>query len=127
MNIGLITNLPDAQDRYLKNTNGSDAINAIGGANSFVLTQTNLPSVNFTGTTNTTGAHTHNYLDNPTTANNVVAGTNNPLANNSSINTQTSLAGNHSHTVTFYLGGSSTPVNLTPNYIITNVFIYLGN
>ncbi|KFF18072.1 hypothetical protein [Chryseobacterium sp. JM1] len=127
--LGFSTNLPDASDRYLKNTSGTDNIGTAAGANSFTLTQANLPNVTFSGSTNTTGNHTHTYTDNPlnTAANGVASGTNNPISDTSSVNDNTNSSGDHNHTLSFSLGGSSQPVSLVPNNIITNVFIYLGS
>ncbi|MBB6372513.1 hypothetical protein [Chryseobacterium shigense] len=127
--LGFAANLPDASDRYLKSTSGADTPGTSAGANSFTLAQTNLPNFTFSGSTNTTGSHTHTYTDNPqnTAANGVVSGTNNPVSNTASIDTNTDNAGAHTHTLSFSLGGTSQPVNLIPNNIITNVFIYLGN
>ncbi|WP_048505894.1 hypothetical protein [Chryseobacterium angstadtii] len=127
--LGFSTNLPDASDRYLKNTSGTDSMGTSAGVNSFTLTQANLPNVTFSGTTNTTGSHTHTYTDNPvnSAANGVASGTNNPVSDTSSVNDTTSSNGAHTHTLSFSLGGSSQPVNFVPDNIITNVFIYLGN
>ncbi|WP_336733656.1 hypothetical protein [Chryseobacterium sp. VD8] len=126
--LGFTTNLPDATDRFLKNTSGTDNLAAVSGADTFTITQANLPNVTFTGTTNTTGSHTHTYTDNPlnSTTNDVVSGTNNPISDTSSVNDTTSTDGNHTHSLSFTLG-SSQPVSMQPNNIITNVFIYLGN
>lgn len=127
--LGFSTNLPDATDRYLKNTSGTDNIGTAAGANSFTLAQANLPNVTFSGSTNTTGSHTHTYTDNPlnTAANGVASGNNNPISDTSSVNDITNSSGDHTHTLSFTLGGSSQPVSLVPNNIITNVFIYLGS
>lgn len=126
--LGFSVILPDATDRYLKNTSGSDNIGTGSGSDTFVLTQANLPNVNFTGTTNTTGSHTHTYTDNPanSTTNGVAAGTNNPLSNAASVNDTTFSSGAHTHSLSFTLG-SSQAVTLKPDNIITNAFIYLGN
>lgn len=125
--LGFSSNLPDASDRYLKNTNGPDSPGTAAGVNSFTLSQANLPNFTFSGTTNTTGNHSHTYTDNPTTVASVASGNNNPVSNTASVDTNTDNAGAHTHTLSFSLGGSSQPVNLVPNHIITNVFIYLGS
>jgi len=124
--LGFSTNLPDATDRFLKNTNGTDAVKTVAGADTFTISRANLPNVTFSGTTNTTGNHTHTYTDNPATTTNVAAGTNNPVGNNVTLNSTTFSSGTHTHTLSFALG-SSQAVSLEPNNIITNVFIYLGN
>ncbi|GAA5086526.1 hypothetical protein GCM10023210_08490 [Chryseobacterium ginsengisoli] len=126
--LGFTTNLPDATDRFLKNTGGTDNLATASGTDNFTLTQANLPNVTFTGTTNVTGNHTHTYTDNPVNSatNGVVSGTNNPISDTSSVNDNTTTDGNHTHSLSFTLG-SSQPVNIQPNNIVTNVFIYLGN
>lgn len=126
--LGFSTTLPDATDRYLKNTSGSDNIGTAAGANTFTITQANLPNVTFNGTTDTTGSHTHTYTDNPanTVSNGVASGTNNPISDASSVNDTTATAGAHTHSLSFTLG-SSQALSLDPNNIITNVFIYLGS
>ncbi|GAB0156020.1 hypothetical protein CHRYSEOSP005_12820 [Chryseobacterium sp. Alg-005] len=125
--LGFTTNLPDASDRFLKTTNGTDNIGTSSGADTFTLVQANLPNVTFSGTTNTTGSHTHNYTDNPTTTTAAASGVNNPISNAANVNDTTSNTGAHTHTLSFSLGGSSSPVSFEPNHIITNVFIYLGS
>lgn len=125
--LGYSTNLPDASDRYMKNTSGSDAMSSVAGSDNFSLTQANLPNVNFIGTTNVSGSHTHTYADNLTTAHNLASGSSNPLANNANVNATTGSAGAHTHTLSFSLGGTSQAISLKPDNIITNVFIYLGN
>ncbi|WP_175622878.1 hypothetical protein [Chryseobacterium schmidteae] len=125
--LGISTNLLNATDRFLKNTNGTETLGNLSGSDSFTLTQANLPNFNFTGTTSTDGNHTHSYNDNTATANNVVSGTSNPIANNSSTNFNTGASGDHTHAYSFSLGGSTQPISLKPGHIITNVFIYLGN
>lgn len=125
--LGFATNLPDASDRFLKTTNGSDNLGTSSGADTFTIAQANLPNVTFSGTTNTTGNHTHNYTDNPTTTIAVASGGNNPVSNAGNVNDTTGNAGAHTHTLSFSLGGSSTPVSFEPSHIITNVFIYLGS
>lgn len=126
--LGFSVILPDATDRYLKNTSGSDNLGTASGSDTFTLVQANLPNVTFTGTTNMTGSHTHTYTDNPAnaTTNGVAAGTNNPISNTASVNDTTFSSGAHTHSLSFTLG-SSQAVSLKPDNIITNVFIYLGN
>lgn len=124
--LGFTTNLPDATDRFLKNTSGTDAVKTVAGVDNFTIARANLPNITFSGTTNTTGNHTHTYTDNPATTINVASGTNNPVGNNVTLNSTTFSSGSHTHTFSFALG-SSQAVSLEPNNIITNVFIYLGN
>lgn len=125
--LGFAANLPNAADRFLKNKNlPANVAGTLAGVDTFTIARANLPNFNFAGTTDTEPNHTHTYTDNPVTAINVAAGTNNPVANNVAANFDVFTAGAHTHTLTFALG-SSTPVNFEPGNIITNVFIYLGN
>ncbi|WP_353097111.1 hypothetical protein [Empedobacter brevis] len=124
--IGLAGNLPNSTDRILKGINGGETVNTNGGSNTFTILKANLPNINYTGTTDATGAHTHTYLDNPATTINVATGTNNPIAAHNETSKTTANAGNHTHSITFALGGNNTPVNSKPKSLITNTFIYLG-
>jgi hypothetical protein len=74
--LGFTTNLPDATTAYLVQDNGT--MGNVSGSNSRTIAQSNLPNVNFTGTTSSDGAHTHTV---------------DPVAFNSANN------GNHAHTV----------------------------
>jgi hypothetical protein len=55
--LGFGTNLPDASNSYLSQ-NGA-AMGAVSGSNTVVLSQANLPNVNFTGTSGNNGNHAH--------------------------------------------------------------------
>lgn len=84
--LGIGANLPDASNTYLSQNGG--AMGAVSGSNSVVLSQANLPNVNFTGTSGNNGNHAHN-VDPPLT--------------------YTNNAGNHYHQMPFnnddYNGG----------------------
>ncbi|MGX7668168.1 hypothetical protein [Flavobacterium pedocola] len=133
--IGIASNLPNADDRFLKAKNGSDAVGSSAGSHAFTIAQTNLPNVNFTGTTNTTGAHSHNVDSFIGTENIGLLSTtiltlfqiaNVAKETTTTVARTTQDSGNHSHTVSFNSGGSNTPVDRTPKYLATNIFIYLG-
>ena len=55
--LGIGTNLPDATDSYLVQKSGASGV--ISGSNTVTLAQTNLPNVNFTGTSGDAGSHNH--------------------------------------------------------------------
>jgi hypothetical protein len=55
--LGFSGNLPNATNTYLSQAGGT--LGAVAGANTVVLTQANLPSVNFTGTAALGGGHEH--------------------------------------------------------------------
>jgi hypothetical protein len=133
--IGIPTNLPDGNDRFLKAKTGSETLGSSGGSQTFTIAQSNLPNVNFTGSTNAQGVHNHN-LDSYVGSENigllsttlltlfVTEAVAKETMNTTSRTTQNS--GTHTHTVSFNSGGSDTPVDKTPRYIATNIFIYLG-
>jgi len=56
--IGIGANLPDASNTYLSQNGG--AMGTVSGSNTVVLSQANLPNVNFTGTSGNNGNHSHN-------------------------------------------------------------------
>ncbi|WP_413533903.1 hypothetical protein [Empedobacter brevis] len=126
--LGFTDKLPNLIDAYLKNKSNSEAMNVINGRNNFIITQANLPNVNFTGTTSSVDNHTHTYLDNPNTTINASYDSNqtNPLANTTAQNFVTS-SNTHSHDVLLPLNGNNQPVDYKPKSITTNVFIYLGS
>ncbi|MES2812969.1 MAG: hypothetical protein V4670_10910 [Bacteroidota bacterium] len=125
--MGFLGNLPNATDRFLKANDGTETLGNTGGSATIVVGQTNLPNVNFTGTTNSTGEHTHSYTDqgDTTIINLGLVGLANG-ADNTSGSYTTGSAGNHSHTVTVASGGSNTPITNEPAHIVTNIFVYLG-
>lgn len=133
--IGIAANLPDGADRFLKAKTGSEPLGSYGGNHTFTIAQNNLPNVDFTGTTDAVGAHTHDvdsYIGTEnigllsTTALTVFY-TESVAKESMNSTTKTSQAsGDHTHTVSFNSGGSSTAVDKTPRYIATNIFIYLG-
>lgn len=55
--LGFSGNLPNANNAYLVQNGGT--IGSTTGSNTTILTQANLPNVNFTGTTASAGDHTH--------------------------------------------------------------------
>ncbi|MEZ4917093.1 MAG: hypothetical protein R2836_08940 [Chitinophagales bacterium] len=130
------SNLPNATDKVLKQKSGS--LFSSGGNNSVTIAQTNLPNVNFSGSTSTAGNHNHsfytaNHDTNSSSSQGYPAGNNHDAfrttdrrqrtENNGTIQN----AGNHSHTVTVNSGGSGSALNIENNYLNVNTFIYLGN
>lgn len=140
--LGFTSNLPNANDSFLKGKAGLETIGTSGGSNNRILVQENLPNVMFSGTTNSTGAHSHNYEDkyHGSTENlNIVTGLLGILSGvvlnimNNDVGSPvvsndigiSSLAGSHNHTVTINTGGSSAPLPL-PAHLVVNTFVYLG-
>ncbi|MGG5210207.1 hypothetical protein ACQWU4_14885 [Chryseobacterium sp. MIQD13] len=130
VSLGFATNLPNADDRFIKTKDTSETLGLLSGSSTIALTQANLPNVTFMGSTNSAGDHSHTYIDrgSGTTTN---SGTGpagmNPEADDTVGTYTTGTSGNHSHQVSMLSGGSSQPVNINPSYLVTNVFIYLGN
>lgn len=95
-----------------------------GGAETVTLAQANLPNVTLTGTTNTTGSHTHSYgFDNPLNATGGGAGSIYGAAGGTY---DTSSSGSHSHTVTTSsINGNvtQTAVNKLPPLVLTTFII----
>lgn len=126
ISLGFTTNLPNADDRVLKHPAATESVGDTGGQATTVLTQANLPNVTFSGTTSTTGNHSHTIsrglgsdqvrhsADATRTFFNVTG------------TTATSTSGNHSHTVSVSSGGSSQGFDRYQPYIVFNTFIYLG-
>ena len=132
---GLGMNLIDASDRFLKATDGSETIGSFTGNDTFMITQPNLPNVDFSGTTNSSGSHTHNvdsYLGIQVigllSTSALTLFTTQQVSKDETITTvdNTQLSGDHSHNITVNSGGTSTPVNRVPSYLTTNIFIYLA-
>tara|TARA_R110002020_G_scaffold145603_1_gene319059 strand:+ start:10818 stop:11669 length:852 start_codon:yes stop_codon:yes gene_type:complete len=153
-NLGFSGNLPDATNRVLKNTNGSESLGSTTGSNSVTLSQANLPNFDMSGTTSTDGNHNHsgstsedgehdhNYEDsgvgttnarnngNPSQAVEVADGissvkeTDEDGDHTHSLNINSN--GNHNHTVSVNSGGSNSAINTTPASLVTNTFIFLG-
>ncbi|PWW20601.1 hypothetical protein [Chryseobacterium sp. AG844] len=123
--IGLIASLPDATDRYLKQK-GSSALLSTGGTQTITLAQRNLPNINYTGTTSSSGMHSHQYDDRGDKPwHHGDGGV--QLANTAQLTNQnTGSAGSHSHTVQVSSGGSSAAIDMEPKNLAANAFIYLG-
>jgi hypothetical protein len=62
--LGIGADLPNATNTYLSQNGG--AMGSVSGSNTVVLSQANLPNVNFTGTSGNNGNHAHN-VDPPLT------------------------------------------------------------
>ncbi|MGX7668167.1 hypothetical protein [Flavobacterium pedocola] len=141
--VGFTTNLPDATDRILKGKSASESLMAVGGNNTVALTQANLPNVTFTGTTDTTGDHSHGHDDKyhgtPESLN-LVTGLlgilggivlnilNNDVGSDSVTTISTpssSYSGTHNHSATVNTGGSSASLGKV-SHMVTNTFVYLG-
>jgi microcystin-dependent protein len=112
---------PDLRNRFIVGAGSTYAVDATGGsADAIVVSHTHTVSV--TGTTNTTGAHTH-FSGTSTDNNFVDFGTSTGARVGSSSVINTGSAGDHSHTVTASgttasAGVSGTNANLPPYYAL---------
>lgn len=125
--LGLGANLPNASNRIMKGKSGAETFAQSGGNTSFTILQTNLPAITYSGNTSSAGDHSHGYTDRGSTiyhgsSGSAVTGLNG--VNN--LSRTTGAAGDHSHSVTVSSGGSNTAVNLIPNHLVVQTFIYLG-
>ena len=135
--LGFSSNIPNVADTYIKATNGVSTGNIQSG-NTFTLTQAQLPNINFTGTTSTTGGHTHTYSDTNTPSQTLGLATNVlallPLLNivvarpdNLAAFSGTSATeGAHTHSLSIPSGGSNVSITQKPQYLSVNTYIFLG-
>jgi len=133
--LGLSGNLPNANNAYLSQ-NGS-TLGSVSGSNSKTIAQDNLPNVILSGTTSIAGVHTHSIdrKSNPDTVAydplGTFANTNTAITSDrATIGTfDVASSGSHNHTLTTSSingGVSQQNIDITPNTLSVNVFIYLG-
>lgn len=138
--LGIGTNLPNADNSVLMQSS-SGTFGIVNGSNSKTITQANLPSYNLpAATSSSNGDHTH-WISAATIDNRDFDGTPNNFQQfglvsdagsysindaNRSIGRNTLNAGTHNHNVTVSSGGSGTALDVTPQYLKINTFIYLG-
>jgi hypothetical protein len=128
--LGITTSLPDASGRYSIGTTATPG--GFTGNNMITLTRSNLPSFNFTYTTNLAGAHSHTFTYQTIRTNTANGGGNNIHAywlSGAFVgggNYPQSTTGFHFHSYTAASGGSSTPVDIRPSALNANYFVYLG-
>jgi hypothetical protein len=123
--LGIGANLPNANNAFLVQ-NGT-TLGSVSGSNSKTILQANLPNINFpTATTSTNGDHSHSFTR-PQGDQNYSNGSGSAWWGSTWGSTNwTSTAGAHSHTVTVSSGGSGTALDITPQSLSVNTFIYLG-
>lgn len=129
--IGL-SQLANAQDKMLLN---ETLIETTGGSNTQVLTLAKIPLYNITGTTANGGNHSHTFADqwfhnyNPEGANTASQGTGPNRQQITELSQSVTTSVNnwaHTHTITAPSGGSATAFSIEPQYLTSNLFIYLG-
>ena len=126
---------PDLRNRFVVGAGSTYAVNATGGSDSVTLATANIPTHNhsFSGTTNSTGAHTHTinfsyspdvdyYGNNVQVLNNGQNGTNS--VGNLSTDFTTDSSGTHSHTIsgtTGNTGDGTAHENRPPYYALAYI------
>ena len=116
-------NTPNLQDRFVVGAGSSYAVGATGGAETVTLSAAQMPQHRhtFSGTTNTTGAHTHSYSKQFFARG---SGGNDYQVNTGSTSFSTSSAGDHSHTIsgnTGYQGSTDSHENRPPYYAVAYI------
>jgi hypothetical protein len=124
--LGFATTLPNSTDRIIKGKNNAEAFAAVGGSNSYTLTQANLPNLTFTGTTSASGAHSHTYTQRGANYWNYTAGGVVAVRFTNTETRTTGAAGGHSHTISVPSGGTNTAIVQYPKHMVVEYFIYLG-
>lgn len=123
-----ITALPNMADRMIR-TQTSETIGSLAGSNVVTLSQANMPlysTVNRSTTTN--GNHSHTFEDWYEQVNAYSYRPGFSYGHNLQSKARTtSSVGNHAHTVTASTGGGGQSLNILPEFIAVNTFIYLGN
>lgn len=123
--LGIGANLPDASNSYLSQDGGT--LGTVNSSNNKTIARANLPNVTLGGISNTAGDHGHSFsygesgtgtgrIQLTSTFNGVGAG-------------EINNAGNHSHTITTdSINGNvtQTALNVKPQTLSVNTFIYLG-
>ncbi|MEC8043135.1 MAG: hypothetical protein VX130_00885 [Verrucomicrobiota bacterium] len=125
--LGFVSNIPDARGSVLMQND--QPLGQITGDNNITIAKENLPLVDFNGTTDVSGSHTHKFnfkskATAGTTYSEINGGTN---GGGSWGQYNTTSAGAHDHNVTVSSGGSGIPINITPKSLSANAFIYLGD
>ncbi|WP_378103244.1 hypothetical protein [Chryseobacterium sp. sg2396] len=128
LSLGFTSNLPNAEDRIIKTRTSGQSNGTIGGNNTTVLVQANIPAYTMTAAVNGVGNHTHSWEDQHTSS----SGTQ-TVPDGSSYahylegwDIVTSGAGQHTHSASVSTGGSSAAFSVLPQYLTVNTFIYLG-
>lgn len=124
--LGITNNLPNADNSVLMQTS-SGTLGTVSGSNTRIISQANLPNVNFTGTTSSNGDHAHTSAFSTSSMSfSWGVGGGGGAGYNIPGSPSTSTNGAHIHTVSVASGGSGTALDITPQVLKVNTFIYLG-
>lgn len=112
---------PNLRDRFIVGAGSSYSVNEFGGLASVTLTGSQLPAHSHTGTTNSTGAHTHpvpiHTYTGTVSAHNSGGISSKPSNGSEDGTSPTSSSGAHSHTVTTTNTGGGTSHENRPPYL----------
>lgn len=131
--LGMGTNLPDTRDKIVKHrATSGETTGSLSGSNAITLTQSDLPNVVLTTSTN--GAHTHTYSDaywsseNQGNAGLLGSGGSQDYDNARAYSNQTTAsAGAHTHSIALNGNVTQTTADNRQESFNLNMFIYLGN
>jgi hypothetical protein len=128
--LGFNTSLPNATDSYPVQKTGT--LGSLVGSNTKTISQANLPSVNFSGST-TGGDHAHTAYGSFSRPRGDQSWSNgggsswwgwsNGVTQSVSVTVNSS---SHTHGVNVSSGGSNTPIDIQPRGMVVNMFVYLG-
>lgn len=127
--IGITTTIPNMADRMIRTLTSGQTRGTLAGSNTITLTAANLPNYNLaTVTLAAAGNHNHTWYDEYDYSTPGAGLQYGPYYNHglTTRTVGTSAAGNHAHTVSAATGGTSQVLNILPEYIVVNTFIYLG-
>ncbi|WP_298115589.1 hypothetical protein [Flavobacterium sp.] len=128
--LGIGTNLPNATGSVLMQ-NGT-TLGSVSGSMNKTIAQNQLPNVTLSGTTSSNGDHNHSYVR-TSNVGEIVAGGSGAVVvgqENSNVGATTGNAGTHTHTLTTSSingGVTQQTLDVTPQSLSVNTFIYLGN
>lgn len=109
---------PDMRGRFVVGAGGSYDPGDTGGANSVQLTEAQMPSHSHSGSTNTTGSHSHSI----TRVTGSVSSGNYSLSGSAGALSYSGSAGNHSHSITTNTkGGNQSHENRPPYYALAYI------
>jgi microcystin-dependent protein len=117
---------PDLRNRFVVGAGDSYAVGATGGADSVTLTEAQMPAHThtFSGTTNTTGAHTHDITGTDVNGTNSTTPLGRGTGGGNPEVVSTNSAGDHSHTfsgTTASTGGGGSHENRPPYYALAYI------
>ncbi|MFC3158121.1 hypothetical protein SAMN05443633_104447 [Chryseobacterium arachidis] len=127
--IGITTTIPNMADRMIRTLTSGQTRGTLAGNNMVTITASNLPNYNLaTITLASAGDHNHTWYDEYDFSTPGAGLQYGPYYNHglTTRTVGTTADGNHAHTVTASTGGTSQPLNILPQYMVVNTFIYLG-